>query len=234
MTEAERTKLNESLGRLAAAMAHDFNNVLMCALQAGEMIGRFYPDEPRLTRIADQLFDAVSRGRRITSDVLRFSHPPDPAVKTFEILKWLACRIPEVESLVARRGVGLHFEVPQAEVTASGDSELLRQALMHLVTNACDAMPLGGDLTVALSSGEEHVQLRVSDTGSGMPPKTLEHIFEPLFTTKPHHTGLGLAVAHQGITASGGTIDVESQPGVGTTFTIRLPRANVSSRAKES
>lgn len=224
MPHSDRTKLNESLGRLAAAMAHDFNNVLMCVLQVSEMLGRFYPDDPRLTRMADQLFDAISRGRRITTDVLRYSHPCDPAVQPFAILKWLACRIPELESLVAGRGARLHFDVPHIELMARGDPELLRAALVHLATNACDAMPLGGDLTVALSACDEHVQLRVTDTGTGMPPNTMEQIFEPLFTTKRHRAGLGLAVVDQAVAASGGTIEVESQPGVGTTFTISLPR----------
>ena len=221
---ADRADLTESLGRLAATMAHDFNNVLMCVLQASEMLGRFYPDDPRLTRMADQLFDAVTLGRRITSDVLRFSHPPQPVVRRFDVVKWLACRVPEIESVVAGRGARLHFEVPQAEVAASGDPELLREAIIQLVTNACEAMPIGGDLTIALAACDEHVQLRISDTGTGMPPKTLEHIFEPLFTTKRNGKGLGLPFVLQSVVASGGTIDVESHPGAGTTFTIVLTR----------
>ncbi len=219
---AEKADLIERLGRLAATMAHEFNNVLMSVLQAGETIGRFYPDDPRLTRLADQLINAASRGRRITADVLRFAHPPQAAVRDFDILKWLAVRIPETESIVAARGVRLHFDAPNTELTASGDPELLREALANLVTNACDAMPLGGDLTIALVPAGQHVQLRVTDTGTGMPPKTLEQIFEPLFTTKRSGKGLGLAVARQAVTASGGTIEVESQPGAGTTFTITL------------
>jgi two-component system sensor histidine kinase HydH len=206
-------------------MAHDFNNVLMSVLQAGEMLGRLYPDDPKLTRIADQLFTAVTRGRRITSDILQFSNPADPVVRQFDAVKWLACRIPEIESIVAGRGARLHFEVPQTEVTASGDPERLRGALVQLVANACDAMPLGGDVTVALSASAQRVQLRVSDTGAGMPPATLEQIFEPLFTTKRNRTGLGLCVVQQAVTASGGTIDVESTPDAGTTFRITLPRA---------
>ena len=225
MHSTEREDLTVNLGRLAGAMAHDFNNVLMSVLQASEMLARFYPDDPRLIRIADQLSAAVARGSRITSDVVRFSHPLEPVVRQFDVLKWLALRIPEIESVVAGRGVRLHFEVPETEVTTSSDPELLRGALVQLVANACDAMPLGGDLTVVLTQREDHVQLRISDTGSGMPPKTLEQIFEPLFTTKRQRTGLGLSVVHQSVTASGGTIDVESTPGAGTTFTIMLPRA---------
>jgi len=229
---SDQADLTESLERLAGTMAHDFNNVLMSVLQAGEILGRSYPDDPRITRIADQLFEAVTRGRRITSDVLRFSNPPEPVVREFDVLKWLACRIPELESVVARRGTRLYFEVPQTEVMAIGDPELLRGALVQLVANACDAMPLGGDLTVALSASERRVQLRVTDTGTGMTSGTLDQIFEPLFTTKRNRTGLGLSIVLQAVTTSGGTIDVESTPDAGTTFRINLPRAvNVSSRA---
>src|SRR6202012_2253004 len=133
------------------------------------------------TRMADRLSEAISRGRRITSDVLRFSHPPEPVIKRFDVLKWLACCFPELESIAAGRGVRLHFEIPDTEPAASGDPALLRDALTQLVTNAWDAMAMGGDLTIVLSDPERDGRIGVRDTGSGMPPKTLEQIFEPLF-----------------------------------------------------
>ncbi|HEX7191282.1 MAG TPA: ATP-binding protein [Thermoanaerobaculia bacterium] len=162
---AEQANLNESLGRLAATMAHEFNNVLMSVLQVGEMIGRFYPDDPRLKRMADQLFNATTRGRAITSKILSFSSPAKPVIETFDVSKWLSAHLPELESLGANRGVRLHVQVPEMELRARGDPEQLQQAMVNLVTNACDAMPAGGDLTIALSACDRHVQLRIDDAG---------------------------------------------------------------------
>jgi signal transduction histidine kinase len=101
---------------------------------------------------------------------------------------------------------------------------MLRRALLNLVQNALDAMPGGGTLIVAGHSMATHVQIQVRDTGSGIPAKQLTQIFEPLYTTKPGGTGLGLYIVQQIVAAHGGQVTVESIEGQGTTFTLTLPR----------
>ena len=100
-----------------------------------------------------------------------------------------------------------------------------RRALLNLVQNALDAMPEGGTLTLRGAVTATHVQLQVCDTGSGIPAEQLAQIFEPLYTTKPEGTGLGLYITREIVGAHGGQIRVESVVGQGTTFTLTLPRA---------
>jgi signal transduction histidine kinase len=100
----------------------------------------------------------------------------------------------------------------------------LRRALLNLVHNALDAMPQGGTVTLQGQATATHVQLAVQDMGRGIPTERLEQIFEPLYTTKPGGTGLGLYIVHEIVTAHAGQITVESVEGQGTTFTLTLPR----------
>ncbi len=105
------------------------------------------------------------------------------------------------------------------------DPGLVRHLLTNLVANAVDAMPLGGRLAVLAKADGRDVVLRVSDTGTGMPPEVKRHIFEPFFTTKADGkgTGLGLAICKEIARALRGRIDVESEPGKGSAFTVRFP-----------
>ncbi|HEV8432820.1 MAG TPA: ATP-binding protein [Thermoanaerobaculia bacterium] len=221
----EQANRIDSLGRLATTMAHEFNNVLMAVAPVGDVIVRSYSHDPRLARMSDLLVTAVSRGKAITSQVLHFSNRAEPAIGVFDARQWLMAIVPEVEALGGKRGVNVRVDSPAEPVMVRGDRDQLHQALINLAANAVDAMPDGGDLTIALSTSREGVQLRVSDTGIGIPQNALANIFEPLFTTKRNGTGLGLAVVWRIVTANGGTIDVASQQGAGTTFTITLPRS---------
>jgi signal transduction histidine kinase len=103
----------------------------------------------------------------------------------------------------------------------------LRRAVLNLVQNALDAMPQGGKITLAGQRTAQAVQLQVRDTGSGIPPEHLGQIFEPLYTTKPGGTGLGLYITHEIVAAHSGQIAVESIAGQGTVFTLTFPRQAV-------
>ena len=109
--------------------------------------------------------------------------------------------------------------------SVSGDPGQLQQVIIALATNAVDAMPNGGQLTITTESNGKMVLVEVSDTGFGIAPENVAKIFEPFFTTKEvgKGTGLGLAVCYGILTEHGGSLDVQSTPGVGTTFTISLP-----------
>ena len=104
-----------------------------------------------------------------------------------------------------------------------GDSELLHRALSNLVLNAMDAMPEGGTLTVSATRARNMVRISVADTGAGLTPEECERLFTPYYTTKQHGTGLGLAIVQSVVSDHGGTIAVDSEAGVGTTFRIDLP-----------
>lgn len=129
-------------------------------------------------------------------------------------------------------GITLDISAAPGLPEVMADETQLELALVNLVTNAADAMPHGGRLTLALSPSDLGVRLQVIDTGSGIAPDVLPHIFEPWITTKPagHGTGLGLTITRDVVLALNGTIGVESTPGTGTTFTIELPAAAAVTR----
>ena len=222
----EQTHRIESLGRLAATMAHEFNNVLMGVQPVADLLTRRYADNPALARLGEQLAHATQRGRRITSEVLRFGKPARLAKTSFDLHEWLMRVAAEIEPLVSRANVALTI-ASESPLRIHADAEQLQQIITNLAANAVEAMPGGGQLMIELASDDQQVVLRVIDSGSGMSAATREHIFEPLFTTKKTGNGIGLAVVHQIVTAHGGDIKVESEIGEGTTFTITLPKGEV-------
>ena len=131
--------------------------------------------------------------------------------------EWLLLAIPQE--------VRLQLEGMEYLDTVPFHASTLRRAILNLVQNALDAMPQGGTLTLRGEGTATQVQLQVRDTGCGIPAEQLPHIFEPLYTTKPEGTGLGLYLMQEIVAAHGGKVMVESVVGQGTTFTLILPRA---------
>jgi len=130
----------------------------------------------------------------------------------------------EWQGQAAACGVTTHLEGLEALGLVAFHAATLRRAVLNLVQNALDAMPQGGRLTLAGQGTTTQVQVQVQDTGSGIPAALLAQIFEPLYTTKPGGTGLGLYIVQEIVAAHGGQLTVQSAEGHGTTFTITLPR----------
>jgi len=227
-----------SLGRLAATVAHEFNNVLMGVAPFVEMIrrGRHIPTA------VEQIAQSVKRGKRITGDILRFTQPAEPVRTAIDVERWLAHLFVEARTLLpASYDVKTIAAEPGLHI--DGDPSQLRQVFTNLVLNARDAMIRDGSLTITarrepadarfsfgkVEQPERYVHFLISDTGCGMTPETLRHVFEPLFTTKRDGTGLGLAVVHQVVKRHEGEIFVESTRGRGTTFHLFLPLATYES-----
>jgi two-component system cell cycle sensor histidine kinase/response regulator CckA len=249
--EEERRKLEgkleqagrlTSLGRMAATIAHEFNNVLMGISPFVEVIRRGRNIEASL----DHIGRAVKRGKRITEDILRFTRPAQPQRTGFEVSRWVDDIALEGRSLVPP-GCFIETEVLSRNLTVNGDPNQLQQVFSNLILNARDAMPAGGTLSISVvrEPGDARLPFALSgrpdtfahfivrDTGSGMSEDTLRHIFEPLYTTKKNGTGLGLPVAHQVVQLHGGEMFVESLLGFGTTFHIFLPLADSGAVAPE-
>ena len=240
-TKLEQADRLTSLGRLAATIAHEFNNVLMGISPFVEVIRRGRNTEAAL----DHIGRAVKRGKRITEDILRFTQPAQPVRIAFDIGPWIDNIGLEARTLLPPScTLECHVE-PGLRI--NGDSNQLQQIFTNLVLNARDAMPSGGTATIdvrrepadarlpyaTIEHPERYAHFTVRDTGCGMSPETLRHIFEPLFTTKKNGTGLGLPVAHQVVLRHEGEIYVESNPGSGTAFHIFLPLADdVEARAE--
>ncbi|HWS73263.1 MAG TPA: ATP-binding protein, partial [Thermoanaerobaculia bacterium] len=229
---AQATRLS-SLGRLAATIAHEFNNVLMGISPFVELIRR-RPE--RAATSLDQIGVAIGRGKRITEEILRFTKPAELIQTVIAVEPWLESIRLETQSLLPAR---YRIDVAVADgLHVVADRNQLSQVIMNLILNARDAMESGGTVSILahrdrpgtkfpfglVDQPERFVHFTVRDTGCGMPPETLKHIFEPLFTTKTHGTGLGLAVAHQVVERHGGEIFVESGPD-GSAFHLFIPFA---------
>jgi PAS domain S-box-containing protein len=241
-TQAELAQAQkvQALGELAAGIAHDFNNILQAVSGAAMLIEHRADDAGRVRELVRMTLDATGRGASITQRLLSFSHrtefrteplAPGPVLQALrEVLAQMPGSTINVEALAP---VGL------ARVLA--DRAQLETALINLGTNARDAMPNGGTLTLAADAeavreGEHHsaglmpgryVRISVSDSGDGMDAAHALRAGEPFFTTKPvgRGTGLGLAMVRRFVEQSGGGLEISSEPGRGTTVRLWLPQA---------
>ncbi|HZC65199.1 MAG TPA: PAS domain S-box protein, partial [Candidatus Dormibacteraeota bacterium] len=231
----------ESVGTLAGGIAHDFNNLLTVILSYSSYLAEELAGDSKQQRASEQIHQAAERGAALTRQMLAFSRQ-----QVFQLRVLNLNDIVKNLLRMLKRIIGEHIEIRAALeenlAPVKADAGQLEQVLMNLCVNARDAMPEGGKITLETrnveldedfvqrhvgSSAGPQVMLSVSDTGTGMDPKTLARIFEPFFTTKEtgRGTGLGLAMVYGVVKQSGGSIWVYSEVGRGTTFKIYLPQA---------
>jgi PAS domain S-box-containing protein len=254
--EEERSRLSaqllhaqkmESVGRLAGGVAHDFNNMLLVILGCAELVKKRHAGDAKLLRSMGDIEHAAMRARDVTRQLLAFSRKQVAMPRLLNLSEFLM----ETRRTLGRllgEDVDLRFDLAADLWPVRIDPSQLDQVLMNLAVNARDAMPSGGRLTIETANSRvdesfcrehvgfqagDYVRLAVSDTGTGMDAETLAHVFEPFFTTKAlgKGTGLGLATVHGIVTQNGGVATVSSEPGIGTTFVIHLPRAHGTSAA---
>lgn len=218
----------ESIGRLAGGIAHDFNNVLTVIMGNAQLMAN---DVKRAE--LDEISKAASSAESLTQSLLAFSRRAvlQPAVTVINDV--VSSTVAMLERIIGE-DVRIVVESDPALWRTRLDSAQLQQILLNLATNARDAMPDGGELTLKTcnrpggnGTGEDFVMLSVSDNGCGMDEGTRAQLFEPFFTTKRSGkgTGLGLSMVFGIVTQSGGRIEVESSPGAGTTFHLLFPRS---------
>jgi signal transduction histidine kinase len=215
----------EAIGQLAGGVAHDFNNLLLAIRGYTDLaLDDLEPGSSGARADLLHIQDATSRGEELTRRLLAFSRKQVLRPTVFDLNATVDELIPILRRLIGGH-IRIECELEPPEVEVRADEIQVEQVLMNLALNARDAMPDGGTLTIVTAREDGHAVVTVRDTGHGMDEATLEHVFEPFFTTKEEGkgTGLGLATVYGIVTQSGGTVAVESEPGRGTAFTIRLP-----------
>jgi PAS domain S-box-containing protein len=242
-SELERTReqlaqmqKQEAIAQLTGGIAHDFNNLLMIVSGHAEMLRRRLTEPKQLAGI-DAILGAARRGENLTRQLLTFSRrqPLNP-VATDLRERVEAVRPMLVSSL--HGNISLVVDIPTDLWPVKVDVAELELAVLNVAVNARDAMPQGGTFTVtarnvAAAAGQPpggRVELSLTDTGVGIAPDTIKKIFDPYFTTKAvgKGTGLGLSQVYGFATQSGGSVNVASEVGCGTTITLRLPRSHVA------
>jgi len=239
----------EAVGRLAGGVAHDFNNMLTAIIGFSEVALTRLPPGVEGRKEIQEILKAGDRAAALTRQLLTFSRHKLASADLLDMNAVLR----ELEALLSRiigEDIDLRVEPSPAGGSIKLDRSQLEQVVMNLVVNARDAMPKGGRITVethdvTLEKGVAGAQgtraapgrymvLVVSDTGTGMTPQTLDHLFEPFFTTKApgKGTGLGLPTVWGIVQNAGGTIQLETALGRGTTFRVLFPRADASGEAR--
>ncbi len=233
--QLQESRKLESIGRLAGGVAHDFNNFLTVINGYGDLVlGDLASTDPARPSL-EKMRKAGDKAAALTRQLLAFGRRQPLHPEELDLSEVVA----EFEPLLRRvTGVEIEFTttLPPQLSRVEADRSQLEQVLMNVVVNARDAMPQGGKLTIETShitstaggakrGSRRSVMLTIRDTGTGMNTEVQEHLFEPFFTTKPvgMGTGLGLAVVYGIVKQSGGSIQVESEPGEGTTIRISFP-----------
>ena len=214
----------DSIGKLAGGIAHDFNNLMTAVMGYSDLLLRdaVGPDREKVEAIRD----SAVRASDLTRQLLAFSRRQIMLPQEID-LRDVVKRMDTLLRRLIGDDVQLHTLFGADPVIVRADKTQLEQVVMNLAVNARDAMPGGGTLKIAVLSDGDSAVLTVVDDGTGMDEETMAQIFEPFFTTKSlaESSGLGLSTVHGIVGQSGGTVDVYSEPGQGTTFTIRLPVA---------
>jgi nitrogen-specific signal transduction histidine kinase/CheY-like chemotaxis protein len=225
----------EAVGQLAGGIAHDFNNSLTAIAGFASLIASGQSPDPR--EDARTVLTAAERAATLTRQLLAFSRRVPLQPQLLDLRRFVTDLEPLVRRLIGET-ISVKLEVDRQTALVEVDPSSLEQAVLNLAANARDAMPLGGDLTLAVRSypaclpadatqPEAHVAVVISDTGTGLSPQAMHHLFEPFFTTKPpgKGTGLGLPMVHGFVAQSGGHVVVTSPPGEGTTVEMHFRRA---------
>jgi signal transduction histidine kinase len=240
LDEAQRLT---ALGELVSTTTHEFNNVLMTVINYAKL-GLRHPDAESRDKAFQRILAAGERAAKITHTILGMARNRSDQLVATDLSQLVQDVLVLLEREMNKYRIRVDFQAePVPPVLASGNQ--IQQVLVNLLINARQAMPEGGEIVIRITydETEDWVCLLVRDSGVGIPAHQLPRIFEPFFSTKSGPdasgkggTGLGLSACHQIIRAHGGRIRVESTPGKGTAFTIRLPAAKdaAASRASSS
>jgi len=229
----------EAIGRLTGGVAHDFNNLLTVIRASADFLRRPGLDEQKRARYVEAIADTANRAAILTGQLLAFARRQPLQPEVFDV----SARLRGLQRIIATSVgdlVKVELDLPDGPEHAEADPSQFETAVLNMVINARDAMPGGGRITLSVrpvssvpavrghaSAEGDFIAVSIADTGTGIPPETLARVFEPFFTTKPvdKGTGLGLSQVYGFAKQSHGEIDVESELGVGTTFTLYLPRS---------
>jgi signal transduction histidine kinase/CheY-like chemotaxis protein len=231
----------ETIGQLTGGVAHDFNNLLMAVMGNLELLRKRIPGDPRLHRLIEGALQGAARGASLTQRLLAFARQQDLKPEPVDLGALIRGMIDLLERSLGPR-VALRLDIPDGLPQAHIDANQLELAILNLAINARDAMQDGGSIDIKIarhrSSGDatlkpgDYLKVSVIDDGAGMNAETLKKAVEPFFSTKPlgKGTGLGLSMVHGLTVQLGGTLELSSVVGKGTTATLVLP---VTTKAPE-
>jgi two-component system, NtrC family, sensor kinase len=220
------------LGEIASELAHQIGTPLQAVRTRAQVLGGETPSAPDVKKLGEAIVADVDRVSGTVRSVLDFARRRGGAKETVDVARWADRALDVLRPLAARRQVALELRATTEAGSATFTSIEIQQVLSNVVMNALQASPEGGRVVVEVARDADAIRIEVRDRGAGIAPEALPHVFEPYFTTKRagEGTGLGLSVAHGIVREHGGTIEISSALGEGTTVTARLPAEPVSER----
>ncbi|MEO8167281.1 MAG: ATP-binding protein [bacterium] len=236
----------DSIGNLAGGIAHDFNNILAAILGSASIMRRHMPEKHELAKYVEIIEGAARRASSLTRQLLTFARKNENVILPVELHSLIDETLLLFERSVSKEITVEKFFTPD-DVSVSGDEGQIQQALLNVLLNARDAMPNGGKVTITTRTmlADAHTisqfssvkpgkftSVMIADTGVGMDERMKSRVFEPWFTTKEFGTGLGLSVVYGVVQSHGGFINLDSEVGRGTSFTMYLPGSDAKAKAE--
>ncbi|MCX8038721.1 MAG: cache domain-containing protein [Candidatus Sumerlaeia bacterium] len=217
-----------SLGKLAAGVAHEINNPMTGILTNASLMLEDLPEADPRREDLQTIVNETIRCRRIVKGLLDFARQSKPEKKNISVNDSLRNALNLLRNQASFRNIEIIENLDPYLPEISADPNQLQQVFVNILINASEAMPNGGQIQVVSRRADRtggQIEVSIADTGPGISPEVRSKLFDPFFTTKSTGTGLGLAVSYGIVESHGGTIEVQSEPGLGATFIIRLPSA---------
>ncbi|AEF93446.1 integral membrane sensor signal transduction histidine kinase [Desulfotomaculum nigrificans CO-1-SRB] len=229
---AEKEKLEDqlrrsehliALGRLATGVAHELRNPIGIIKTLVEIMKEEYSQLSGIDEFTRAVEEQVDRQNMVIQELLDFGRPTKVASKECSVNDLLNGVLSFSAAVLRKQKIKVRLNLQPDLPSIFADVDKLKQVFVNLIINASEAMPNGGILEIKSYNVDNQLVVQFVDTGEGIPPEEQSRIFDPFYTTKPTGTGLGLSISYQNIKLHNGTIEVDSSPGQGTTFTIKLP-----------
>ncbi len=212
-----------AINRLTGGVAHEIKNPLNSIAIRLELLRNHLREAPEAEEEINIISQEITRLDRVVRTFLDFTRPVELAAADLDLRTIVQEVLTLIEPEASKHQVTLEFNSPSAPVRVRGDADLLKQALMNICRNALDVMPGGGRLSVGLLRAGIEAVISVADTGPGIPAQQRDKIFQLYYSTKKKGSGIGLAMTFRAVQLHGGSIEVESEPGQGALFRLRLP-----------
>lgn len=239
--EVQRRDHLAAIGKLSAAIAHEIRNPLASISGCVELLAKNAPESGEDRQLTDIVVREVDRLNGLVEEFLEYARPIQVSRRRFSLTD-LVAEVVQMATLDAKNAEGIHIELmhhASGELLLDSDPQRIRQVLVNLVRNGCQAMGQGGRLRVTTSrmafgaGGTPYVAVQVDDTGPGLSEEVRRNLFEPFFTTKQSGTGLGLATSYRIVTELGGVLLADNAPGGGARFVLMMPLPSSSDIAAE-
>ena len=231
-TQMSRAEHLATLGELAAGLAHEIRNPLAGIAGVIEIIGRDLPADSPSRDVLKDVQQEVLHIKNVLSELLDYARPRPPQIRCADLNSSVEHAVTLARQQAFSRPIEIRFAPANDLPPAEHDAAQIQQVLLNLLLNALQAISGAGSIRVSVERLDAQAVIAVSDSGRGIAPENLSNIFRPFFTTKGQGTGLGLSLARRIVEDHGGRIEVDSQPGEGTKFTVRLPLCRASAVVK--